>query len=304
MTWGDGSPAQPVTTPGQQLSGVYFLADHTYHAKKTQTYSITASPVSVTGNCTIGPGSYTFTLDVGNCPSVLFLGAHGVNEGSRTNWGNNVKAMWDAFHKKVPAAVGKAVNYPYIKLKWPADFSTIKQAVTLKQSTAEPDAHILETDMFNQFTTCSTRTRFVLAGMSLGAWVVDLALRDLNGTVAGKLILAQVAGVGLMGDPAFPKHICKTVTGRHGSRRVCRQGVATYFGQGYSKQSDYLDNGLSRGFISLCLSYSDTYLDPVCGMYDLGSFTKANIALHGSGYQNKSGAAAYLGGVLAGYVKQ
>jgi len=52
---------QQVTVDGQQEAGEYFLADHTYQATQTQTYSITASDVSVTGGCTISPGSYTFT---------------------------------------------------------------------------------------------------------------------------------------------------------------------------------------------------------------------------------------------------
>jgi hypothetical protein len=53
----------------------------------------------------------------------------------------------------------------------------------------------------------------------------------------------------------------------------------------------------------LCLSYSDTYLDPICGGYGLSSLNKANITLHETGYP-KSAAAAYLGGVLASYAKQ
>jgi hypothetical protein len=68
IVWGDGSVAQQVTVGGQPQPGEGFMADHTYQATQTQTYSITASAVSVTGGCYIIPGSYTFTLDVGSPP--------------------------------------------------------------------------------------------------------------------------------------------------------------------------------------------------------------------------------------------
>lgn len=64
VNWGDGSPAQQATFNGAPQSGDYFLADHTYHAAQTQTYNVTATSVSVTGDCTSGDGEYAFTLDV------------------------------------------------------------------------------------------------------------------------------------------------------------------------------------------------------------------------------------------------
>jgi hypothetical protein len=69
MDWGDGSPAQQVTFDGAPQSGEYFLADHTYNAVQTQTYSITATPVSVTGGCIINSGNYTFTLAFTGLPA-------------------------------------------------------------------------------------------------------------------------------------------------------------------------------------------------------------------------------------------
>ncbi len=233
-----------------------------------------------------------------NCPSVLFLGAHGVNEGSSTDWGNTVQAVWKAFHSQVSSAVPDAANYPYTALDWPVDLKTVPQASAL-QSKAQSAAQALETQMFNQFTSCGTRTRFVLAGFSLGAWAVDLTLRGLNSTVAGQAVLAQVAGAGVMGDPAFPVNTCEVI----GVYQKCREGVATSFKHGYPNQSDYLANGLPNRFTSLCLSYSDMYLDPVCGGFGASSlFDAANVGLHEDGYP-KSGSAAYLGGVLAGEAK-
>jgi hypothetical protein len=66
IVWGDGSPAQRATFNGAPQSGGYFLASHTYHATQLQAYSITASPVSITGNCNSGSGNYTFILDAGS----------------------------------------------------------------------------------------------------------------------------------------------------------------------------------------------------------------------------------------------
>jgi len=92
IDWGDGSPAQQVTVGGEPQSGEYFLADHTYHATQTRTYSITASPVSVTGNCSSGSGSYTFTLDVGGtapaAPSNLTVKAVDPHD-IKLNWHDN-----------------------------------------------------------------------------------------------------------------------------------------------------------------------------------------------------------------------
>ena len=92
IDWGDGSPAQQVTVDGASQPGEYFLASHTYHATQTQTYSITSSPVSITGDCTSESGSYTFTLDVGGtapaAPSNLTVKAVDPHD-IKLNWHDN-----------------------------------------------------------------------------------------------------------------------------------------------------------------------------------------------------------------------
>ncbi len=92
IAWGDGSVDPRVTFDGVPQSGTYFLAAHTYHAAQTKTYSITASPVSVIGNCTSESGSYTFTLDIGAtapaAPSGLTVKAVDPNA-IRLNWHDN-----------------------------------------------------------------------------------------------------------------------------------------------------------------------------------------------------------------------
>ncbi len=77
IVWGDGSAAQQVKISGESQSGEFFLADHTYHTTQTRTYSIAASPELVTGNCTSGSGSYTFTLEVGSAQAVKYYAAMG-----------------------------------------------------------------------------------------------------------------------------------------------------------------------------------------------------------------------------------
>jgi Cutinase len=283
-----------------------FVADPVPSSTGTFTVKVTVPTDAPLGATTVyallgDGGSVTIPFTVTSAPTpscspLLFLGAHGVNEGSSSNWGPNIQAVWTAFNKQLPAALGEPVPYGVVPLDW-LHFSTVSQALAL-QKQAKADAQVLETQMYNQFTACGTRTRFVLAGYSFGAWVVDLALRGLNSTVAGKLILAQVAGAVVMGDPTYPVMDCKAV----GIYQQCHEGVATYFGAGYPKTSQYLSNGLSN-FTGYCLSYSDTYLDPVCFGYGPSSlFTTANIQLHETGYQT-SGLAARLGGVLAGYAK-
>lgn len=84
IVWGDGSAAQQLKFKGYPQSGDYLLAKHTYHATQTRTYSVTATPVSITGNCINSLGSYAFTLNVtaaglapGSFPPPLGTGGNG-----------------------------------------------------------------------------------------------------------------------------------------------------------------------------------------------------------------------------------
>ena len=71
INWDDGSAAQQATISGQPQSGLIFLADHTYQATQTQTYSIVVTAVSVTGGCSIVGGTDTFTLVAGSQPTTM-----------------------------------------------------------------------------------------------------------------------------------------------------------------------------------------------------------------------------------------
>jgi hypothetical protein len=67
IDWDDGTKPQQVAVSGEPTSGNYPLAGHTYESVATRTFTITLSTVSVTGDCTIGPGVDTFTLNVPAC---------------------------------------------------------------------------------------------------------------------------------------------------------------------------------------------------------------------------------------------
>jgi len=89
IDWGDGSPAEQVTENGQSESGDFYLADYTYQATETTTYTVTLTPVSLTGDCTSYSASFTFTLDVESAPPAApsYLTATPVDE-------NDIQLTW------------------------------------------------------------------------------------------------------------------------------------------------------------------------------------------------------------------
>jgi len=210
---------------------------------------------------------FTLTSAPADCPEVRFIGAHGINEGAAGGgdgtvpakmayyWGETVQAVWNEFAEEVNATTTRARpvagDYERTTVDTPLQIRALQPA-------ADAAGAALETQVIQQFVQCGTRTQIVLAGFSLGAWAVDKALRNLQGTPAGQAALTVVAAAGVMGDPAFPPHFCDI--------SPCRMGLATKVGHGYRTDAAYLDNGLPNRFMSLCLSYSETNRDPVCGV--------------------------------------
>jgi hypothetical protein len=237
-----------------------------------------------------------------DCPPVLFLGAHGVNEGSTTDWGPTVQAVWTAFQQDVPAAGRLYGDYPLIRVDWSSTGSVTAERVAklvvqvgTLELRADEAAAALEAQVSTTFERCGTRTRIVLAGMSLGGWAIDKALRGLRGREAARAI----AAAGVMGDPAYPTRtdVCTT----RGGHRECMHGIATGIGRGYPDVPSYLDNGITN-FASVCLAVSETRRDPICGQFAMPDlWGPGNLALHDTGYRD-SGLAASLGHALAGAV--
>jgi len=265
--------------------------------------------VTAYGNAPVG----IFTIGEA-CPPVLFLGAHGVNEGAEggapdeAHWGATVQSVWQLFEQQVPQAWPAAADYPRYDLPLPdpqnpPTIPAFAQAVWNADTATDFYAAGIVGRVVDQWHRCGTKTKVVLVGFSQGAWAVDKALRVMrDGTGPNRDAIGVVAGVGLLGDPAFPPHFCTGST--------CRQGIATWgdtvipdAGMGYHSDADYINNGVDVShFASLCLSYSDQLRDPVCGVINpLTDFTAANIAVHTDDYA-PSGGTERIAKFLAGLV--
>jgi hypothetical protein len=262
--------------------------------------------VGVYGN---GPQTvFTITDTPPDCPSVLFLGAHGINEGAaggvagESSWGTAVEKVWTELQPKVSGARSEAGDYPrtvldLAEVDTPQEVADLPRQISGLETAADEAAAALEIRVITQFVQCGTRTRTVLAGFSLGAWAIDKALRSLSSSHVGRGALSVVAGAGVLGDPAFPSHFCDI--------SPCRMGLATWAGRGYTPDA-YLANGISDRFISLCLSYSEADRDWVCGTRNPpvelldGRFRTRGIQVHNE--YDDSGGAKQLADFLAGRV--
>ncbi|MFI5959721.1 cutinase family protein [Cryptosporangium sp. NPDC051539] len=242
----------------------------------------------------------SFTVTTGpatECPAT-FIGAHGLNEGSETSMGETVQSVWTEFNRAQDKELDIA-PYPQTQVIRPSNVAEVPR-FTQQLLTIEPAVNTAATAIADKIVyhalRCGSRARIVVAGYSLGAWAVDRALRLLKNTPDGKLALASVRGVLLLGDPAFPRHLCST-----SSSSSCRKGVATLLGMGYRTTAEYLDNGVSTLRVrSVCLSYA-TSRDPVCGMLQNADLSSdANWATHGK--YRESGATTQGGAFLAGLV--
>jgi Cutinase len=194
------------------------------------------------------------------CPEVEFLGMHGVNEGAEGgtpdsgHWGATIDDLYSKFKKEIPASTtltAEAVSYPkfVIDPNFPWNIGYIK-------GSTDNAASVLENEIFDFAIHC-TSTRIIIAGYSQGAWAVDIALRALGKSPSQiiRFALRSVAGVFLMGDPAWP----------YRTETPDRAGLATRAGLGYKTEGDYLNNELSiNRFGSMCLSFSDGTFDPIC----------------------------------------
>lgn len=207
------------------------------------------------------------------CPPILFLGAHGLFEGSAVggtqantaHWGSEVETVWEAFSGNGVDATAEAVNFPEQEVDLPKPWGNglpegptplatlVKQVLSLESGT-NAGAQSLVSRMWDTYLSCGSSTSFVLAGYSQGAWLIDIALRQLaaDGPV-GKAALANTKAVFLMGDPAWPPT----------TQDPNREGLATWGKAGYSSSQAYLANGV-KNFRSMCVSYPGGNFDPVC----------------------------------------
>lgn len=221
-----------------------------------------------------------------SCPRVVFLGLHGLNEGSsggfpdKYHWGTMVDSTWLNFvahynnGKPEPTDVqAKSVSYPQLKVSL-IDPPTNMLLIDAKTHEA---ANVLKAQIKGFRNGCKTQTAIVLAGYSQGAWAVDRAVRLLGQSkdIKEREALRSVVGVFLMGDPAWPL----TKIGKYP-----RAGIATWSNLGYwDKDRDYLNNELSNDeFQSICLGLSNGQIDPVCmGLKNNPIIWTRDIGVHG-----------------------
>jgi hypothetical protein len=202
------------------------------------------------------------------CPGSMFFGAHGVNEGSggtaarKNYWGPEMDQVWQGFHREQLNSTAASVNYPRVTLGptaprivllWGAGSQIVPITIQGVRS--------LESQLKAEAAACPG-TLLVLAGFSQGAWVIDGTLHKLHRD--DPALLRNIAGVYLMGDPAWPKT----------AQTPSEFGIAVHFLQGYPTANDYFNNGIPRNsFLSLCIGD-----DPICH-YD-GSYGDYKVRLH------------------------
>lgn len=204
------------------------------------------------------------------CPDIKFFGVHGTNEDGPkfpgddlAGVGDTVLTVWRSFSESHngTSAVLEAVDFPKSTLDISLPPSERQVAIKLKQlldleAGADRAAKALSNQMWATYQRCGTRTRYVLVGYSQGAWAIDKALRGGGGLTPNlPAMLDLVAGVYLMGDPAWPRS----------DQWPGRQGLATLVGHGVS--APYMPTRVAGRFRSVCASYAGDVHDAVC-MFD------------------------------------
>jgi hypothetical protein len=190
------------------------------------------------------------------CPRVEFLGLHGLNEGASgglpnaDHWGPTIQDVWANFRTS-GVVEAHAVDYPRLTV---SDNDLLGSFQILPA--ADHAAKVLKNQILSIRYYCAS-TRIVIAGFSQGAWSVDRAIRELGTSpnLFERLALRSVAGIFLMGDPAWP----------FDAPVKDRAGLATLHHLGYMTKKDYLNNEVSQNrFQSICLALSDGRFDPIC----------------------------------------
>jgi hypothetical protein len=204
------------------------------------------------------------------CTDIKFFGVHGLNEEGPSYPGDElggvgatVRATWKAFEESSSStsAVLEAVDFPKSTLDFsvPSDerdaITRLQQVLDLEAG-ADKAAAALSEQIWATYQRCGARTRYVLVGYSQGAWAIDKALRGAGGLKPVlPAVLELVAGVYLMGDPAWPRS----------DQWPGRAGLATLVGRGVS--DPYRPAGVADRFKSVCVTYPGDVHDAVC-MFD------------------------------------
>ncbi|WP_329543960.1 PE-PPE domain-containing protein [Streptomyces sp. NBC_01356] len=169
---------------------------------------------------------------------MVFIGAHGLNEDWKST---TIEKTWKSFYsaprRNAPNPKMTSLLYPKMTV---SQFFRNEVVGSQAVSATTVGVGFLNKEIKSAQANCSS-TRFVLAGYSEGAWIIDRYLRqnhDYN-------LRSVVAGVLLYGDPQAD----------NGSKE---QGLARRYGYGVS--GPYVPSELSDRFKTFCYDH-----DPICG---------------------------------------
>jgi hypothetical protein len=199
------------------------------------------------------PTAHFTVVKDSSCRDVLFLGVHGTGEGPPDPRHSAViETTWTAFYGALPAGVSKAVDY----VQYPADLqlpSYLRFAAKVNNS-EDQGVKALDHTFFDWLSRCPAQ-KFVMAGYSMGAWVIDDWFASHH--LSAQRIFQHLLAVVNYGDPMFLIEKSKPPV----------EGITRIVG-GFVKVPMIPDRGDwgGSGFVmrSIC-----AYRDPICGVaYD------------------------------------
>ncbi|MFE9967509.1 cutinase family protein [Streptomyces sp. NPDC005525] len=168
-----------------------------------------------------------------DCP-LTFIGAHGLNEDWKST---TISNTWKSFNPARRGDAPHSLHYPKMKV---SQFFNSEVVGAQAVSATTVGAGFLNKEISAVRASCSS-ARFVLAGYSEGAWVIDRYLRQKHDYELRDVVAAVV----LYGDP-------QQDNGSEG------KGIAQRYGHGVS--SPYIPSELSDRVKTFC---NDR--DPICG---------------------------------------
>jgi cutinase len=202
--WGDGhSTSVTLTDPHV---GWRVTAQHKY--AKPGVYTMTATGEAIGTNCTLTPFIVTFTLlasspPPSSCPTALLLGLHGMNEGPSDKMPKvsaTLAETFAAFRSDTIKRGDKGVKTDALSYKTVTieDFSTLN-GVDDVDRTVNGTAISLLTDL-QAFTKQCPSMRILLAGYSMGAWIINDLLTQMLAAGHG---WPNIKAIQLYGDPCW-----------------------------------------------------------------------------------------------------
>jgi len=217
-----------------------------------------------------------------SCPAIKIFGVHGANEAgpgvagdSFFGVGETVWNIWTNFSLTVDVPGGiaiEAVDFPRTPVDLPAaglrSSATFFQQIAQLEPGAEQAAAALAEQVSDTYIACGDRTRYLFVGYSQGAWAIDKALRkNLAPDPLNSSVEALVAGVLLLGDPAWPAN----------EPYPDKKGVASTLLNG-AVSSPYAPKRFANRLTSYCVSFAGDVYDPIC-WYN-GDFKRLQKDLH------------------------